>query len=244
MAELTENEMNNLAMIFKSIKKSQGIAKYIDHIPDSISSKIDKVPTLDEHMIAVGVQSADLNQVIRNLRKAYRTVQFDYGRGSSSRRRSRYGYYNTAYKTKIKSIGAFGVAWKNLVKANRHIEALEFMSHKPKKNKPAQFQIQGCISVWICKHMCGNNKVDDAFLDFVIEGNGKKYFNVPAKKVLVNYLHAQGRLDDMYRFNGAGSKTINDMVIRLARVEDLPFLMNTDGYTANQRLEKRIDKVK
>lgn len=242
MAELTETDIKNLAMIFKSIKKSHGIAKYKDFIPDDIANKIEGVPTLDEHMITIGVQSADLNEVIRNLRRAYRTIQFD--RGSRGHARSRYGHYNTAYKTKIKTIGAFGIAWKNLVKAGRHIEALEHMSYKPKKNKPAQFQIEGCVSVWICKHMCGRNKVDDAFLDFVVEGNGKKYFNVPAKKVLVNYLHAQERFDDMYRFNGAGSKTINDLVIRLAKVDDLPFLMNTDGYTAKQRLEKRIDKVK
>lgn len=243
MAELTETDINNLAMIFKSIQKTHGLARYKDFIPEDIASKIEKVPTLDEHMIAVGVQSADLEEVIRNLRRAYRTVKFDYG-GGKSRRRGPFRGYNTAYKTKIKSIGAFGLAWKNLVKADRHIEALEYMSHKPKKNKPPQFQIDGSISVWMCKQMCLSGKVDDAFLDFVIEGNGKKYFNVPAKKALVSYLHANGRLDDMYRFNGAGSKTINDMVIRLARVEDLPFLMNTDGYTANQRLEKRIDKVK
>jgi len=240
MAELTETEINNLAMIFKSIKKSQGIAKYVDHIPDSISTKIDAVPTLDEHMIAIGVQSAELSQVIKNLRKAYRSIEFDHGRN----RRGKPYYYGTAYKTKIKKINTFGVAWKNLVKAGRHIEALEYMSHKPQANKPAQFQIDGSVTVWICKHMCGTNNVDDAFLDFVVEGNGKKYFNVPAKKFLVKYLHDQGRFDDMYRFNGAGSKTINDLVIRLAKVDDLPFLMNTDGYTAKQRLEKRIDKVK
>jgi hypothetical protein len=78
----------------------------------------------------------------------------------------------------------------------------------------------------------------------MVDGKGKSYFSVDAKKSLIDYLHQNNRTEEIYKFSGAGSKMIDDYVVKFAPVEDLPFLIGTNGVTANKRIEKRMTKGK
>jgi hypothetical protein len=244
MVEINDKELEHLAMVIRSLQegKKSNFELYRTHIPLAILEKAKTVKTIEEYMNDNSILTGDLKSIIRLLEKARRSIKYTSPSGGRYGGR-RYGR-PTGYQTKIQHSGDFRLTWDKIVKANRHMEALDFMATRSKKGKPPEFQIQGCVGELMVNCIIQRGKIDDQFITFITEGKGVKYFNVPAKKKIVNYLHANKRLDDMYRFSGAGSKTINDMVIRLADINDLPFLMNTEGDTAKRRLEKRIDKVK
>jgi hypothetical protein len=234
MIEFDSSEIESLSMVIRSLQESNKIdfTEYEAYIPLKILEIARSVKTIKEYEEDHSIAAAELSELINLLRKAKKCIRYSSANPIRCIRSS-----------KIKDADQFRALWDKIVIANKHVEVLDLMATRKRDSLPPYFQINNPISELIVTRIITMNKVSDDFINFVTEGNGRRYLSVPSKKKIVNYLYAKNRLQDMYRFSNAGSKTVNDLVISLANINDLPFLMDTDGLTASRRLERRINRM-
>lgn len=235
MVEFTEEELDTIARIFNSLRQQTNANKYVAKLPEVLASRLDEVETIEAYGIRKLFESSNIDAVMIRLRKAVDRIQY---------KKEDIGYRK--YKYFVKSCRELRIIWRGICSAGRALEVLDYMSERDKDGY--KFKLRGCakeelIKIMVARDLLGkDDNITEDFLNFVIDGKGKKYITVPAKKMIIEYLHDQNRYDEMYRFCGAGSKVLDDLVVRLARHEDLPFLLDAKGKAAATRIEKRLDK--